>query len=207
MPGVRYEFARSDPMSSAPANKMYFLEFLAGPVYTLNFAPSFSLKLPLWYYYMGYPVNAIDGYYYSHNIEFLPILELRANNLTLTSRTIFHNTVYATIYESMEERGGYGLVLRQMLRLDYRFSKTMSFVVAEEPFWGIIEDSDAPAHVLGYWPKGFRLNRIYTGLTLRVGQSYMISPQYVYETAYESGEVVAENHYAYVTFTCVLKLF
>ena len=207
MPGIRYEFARSDPISFSPASKLYFLEFLTGPVYTVSLTPSFSLKLPLWYYYMGYPVNATDDYYYSHNIEFLPIFELKNTNLTLTSRTIFHNTIYATIYETIEERSGYGLVIRELLKLDYQFNKTVGIVIGEEPFWGIIEDSDALANVLGYWPKGFRLNRVYTGLTIRVGQSCMISPQYVYETSYDSGEVVAENHYVFITFTRVLKLF
>lgn len=207
MPGVRYEFARSDPISFAPANKLYFLELLAGPVYTIRVTPLFALKLPLWYYYMGYPVNATGDYYYSHNIEFLPIVELRANKLTLTSRTIFHNTVYASVYETVEERSGYGLVVREMLKLDYRFNETLSLVIAEEPFWGVVEDSHAPTHVLGYWPKGFRLNRVYTGFNIKVGPHYMLSPQYVYETSYDNGHVVAENHYLYITFTRVLKLF
>ena len=207
MPGVRYEFARSDPISFAPAKKLYFFELLVGPVYTIRFTPAFVLKLPLWYYYMGYPVNATDDFYYSHNIEFLPIVELKTDKLTLTSRTIFHNTIYATVYETMEERRGYGLVVREMLKLDYRFNETLSLVIAEELFWGIIEDSDAPTHVLGYWPRGFQMNRVYTGLNIRVGPHYMISPQYVYETSYDSGLVVGENHYVYVTFTRVLKLF
>ncbi len=207
MPGVRYEFARSDPLRNVSPLRFFFLEFLTGPVYTLRFTPSFALKLPLWYYYMGYPIHATDDHFYSHNIEFLPIVELKAQKLTLMSRTIFHNTFYASIYETEEQRSGYGLVVRQMIKLDYKLNDRYSLLFAEEPFWGVIEDNEAPPNILGYWAQGFRMNRIYTGVNIRLTPRFFISPQYVYETSYDSGHVVGENHYLYITFTRVLKLF
>lgn len=207
MPGCRYEFARSDPFRNVSAMRFYFLELFAGPVYTITFTPSFRLKLPLWYYYMGYPIYDTDDYYYSHNIEFLPIVELNTQKLTFVNRTIFHNTVYASIYETDELRRGYGLVLRQMLKLDYKLNERYSIFAAEELFWGVIEDKEAPPHTLGYWAHGFRMNRLYTGVNIRLTPNFLISPQYVYETLYEQSTVVSENHYLFCTFTGIVKLF
>lgn len=206
MPGGRYEFARSDPFRNVSPMRFYFLEFLTGPVYTLTFTPSFKLKLPLWYYYMGYPIQGSDDYYYSHNIELLPIVELKTQKLTFVSRTIFHNTVYASIYETDEFRRGYGLVVREMLTLDYRLNERYSLCLAEELFWGVIEDNEAPPHILGYWARGFRMNRFYTGVNFRLTPNFLISPQYVYETLYEQSTVVSENHYLFLTFTAIVKL-
>jgi hypothetical protein len=205
MPGVRYEFARSDDVGS-PAKKLYFTELLTGPVYVLRHQ-CITFKLPLWYYYMGFPVSGREDNFYSHNIEFLPIIEYRLDRLKLTSRTIFHNTVYASIYETDALRNGYGLVVRQLFRADYGINNTLSITAAEEPFFGVIEDSEASPHVLGFWPGGFRMNRLYVGIGFQVSQVLNISPQYVFETTYnDEVELTGINHYLHVTITYTLKM-
>ncbi len=205
MPGLRYEFMRDDGMDS-PAKKLYFTELLIGPVYTMRFK-DLTLKFPVWYYYMGFPVSAADDYFYSHNIEFLPIIEYRFNKVKVTSRTIFHNTVYASIYETPALRSGYGLVIRQLFRADYSISNKVSITIAEEPFFGVIEDGDAPPHALGYWPAGFRMNRLYAGWAIQLSRSLNISPQYVFETTYgDAVELTGVNHYFHFVLTWVLRL-
>lgn len=204
MPGVRYEFLRDDGMDS-PAKKLYFTELLTGPVYTMRHK-CLTLKFPLWYYYMGFPVSSADDYFYSHNIEFLPIIEYRSNRLKVTSRTIFHNTVYASIYETDALRNGYGLVVRQLFRADYSVANKVIIIFAEEPFFGVIEDGEAPPHVLGFWPAGFRMNRLYVGCAIQLKPSLTISPQYVFETTYgDDVELTGINHYFHFMLTWMLR--
>lgn len=204
MPGVRYEFARSHDVGS-PAKRLYFTELLTGPVYTFRHK-CLTFKLPVWYYHMGFPVSGTDDYFYSHNIEFLPIIEYRADKLKLTSRTIFHNTIYASIYETGALRNGYGLVVRQLFRADCSINSTLSITAAEEPFFGVIEDSEAPPHVLGFCPGGFRMNRLYLGIGLQLSQ-FSISPQYVFETTYgDEVELTGINHYIYMTVSYTLRI-
>lgn len=204
MPGMRYEFARSDDPGS-PAKNLYFTELLTGPVYVRRHK-DLVFKLPVWYYYMGFPVSGTEDHFHSHNIEFLPIIEYRMGKLKVTSRTIFHNTVYASIYETDALRNGYGLVVRQLFRADYGLNDMMSITAAEEPFFGVIEDSEAPAHVLGFWHRGFRMNRVYLGIGLQVSQ-FNISAQYVLETTYgDETELTGVNHYVHVTISYTLKM-
>jgi hypothetical protein len=205
MPGFRYEFARDDAQNS-DTKKMYFYELLTGPVFITR-ANRLTIKIPFWYYYMGFPVAGTDNYYYSHNVELLPIIEYRSNRVLFTSRTIFHNTVYASVYETDEMRKGYGLVVRQLFKLEYFLNPGLSVVCAEEPFLGVIEDGQAPAHALGYWQRGFRMNRIYLGMGIKLNQALNISPQYVFETTYgESTELTGINHYLHVMLTWVVRL-
>ena len=206
MPGFRYEFSR-DEENNGTAKKTYFYELLTGPVYIVK-GNCWTLKLPVWYYYMGFPISAQDDYFYSHNIELLPIIEFRKNRFTLSSRTIFHNTVYASIYETAHDRKGYGLVIREMIKASYSLNDDIELLVAEEPFFGVIEDSEAEVHGLGYWQKGFRMNRIYAGGTIRMSKYFSISPQYVFETNYDSdGQLASINHYLFITLSYALKLF
>lgn len=204
MPGFRYEFARSDDPSMLPAKGLYFYEFFIGPVYSRT-SGAFTFKLPVWYYYMGFPSD--NSYFYSHNIEILPILTYRTGRTTFTSRTIFHNTVYASVYETSEMRKGYSLVIRQLLQVAHCIDERTTLIIADEPFFGVIEDGEAPPSPIGFWPSGFRLNRIYAGLEYSITPRIRISPQYVLETAHDEGTVTDVNHYLFVTFTYVLRLF
>lgn len=204
MPGLRYEFARSDDPNMLPAKGVYFYEFFVGPVFTTT-SGAFTFKLPVWYYHMGFPSD--DSYFYSHNIEILPILSYCLDRTTLTSRTIFHNTIYASVYETPEIRNGYSLVVRQLLQIAYKIDERATIILADEPFFGAIKDAEAMPNPIGFWPSGFRLNRIYAGLQYSIGPRMTISPQYVFETAYDEGAVTDVNHYLFVTFSYVLKLF
>jgi hypothetical protein len=204
MPGIRYEFARANDALMRPNKELYFYELLAGPTYTKTW-DRFTIKLPLWYYYMGFPSSA--DYAYAHNIEFLPILSYRSGKLALTSRTIFHNTIYASIYETPELKKGYSLVIRQFLQVTYTMSQRFSILLADEPFFGVIEDKEAPPSPIGFWPKGFRLNRLYAGFQYKITPRMAFSPQYVLETTYDEGSVTDTNHYLFVTLSYTFKVF
>jgi len=204
MPGFRYEFARNGDQGSE-SKGLYFYEFLSGPVYSVRIH-NMTIKIPIWYYYMGFPVQATGEHYFSHNIEFLPVVSYRFKPVIITSRTIFHNTVYASVYSQDNFKNGYGLVLRQLLRLDIPVSKAITITVGEEPFFGIIEDSEAPSHPLGYWEAGFRMNRVYAGLVYRPIPRISISPQHVYESVYDSqGDLSSTNHYLFLTISYTLR--
>jgi len=204
MPGFRYEFARSDDPNMLPAKGVYFYEFFIGPVFTKT-SGAFTFKLPVWYYYMGFPSEGT--YFYSHNIEILPILSYRLGRTTLTSRTIFHNTVYASVYQTPEMRSGYSLVIRQLLQIAHEIDERTTVILADEPFFGTIEDGQAPPNPIGFWPSGFRLNRVYAGLQYRITPTIIISAQYVFETAHDEGAVTDVNQYLFITLSYVLKLF
>ena len=57
-----------------------FYEFFTGPIYINKLSDNVTFKLPMWYYYMGFPNTAgqaavrDNNYYYSHNFEFVPDL-------------------------------------------------------------------------------------------------------------------------------------
>jgi hypothetical protein len=198
MPGLRYEFTRTDDPSLRPNKEFYFYELLTGPTWTKR-CGRITLRIPLWYYYMGFP--SPDEYFYAHNIEFLPILSYRSGKLGLTSRTIFHNTIYASVYDTSKLKTGYSLVIRQLLQVAYSVDQQWSIMVADEPFFGVIEDEEAPPSAIGFWPKGFRLNRLYAGFQYRISPRIAITPQYVLETAYDDGSRTDTNHYLFVTFS------
>jgi hypothetical protein len=206
MPGFRYEFSRKVENNGA-ARKAYFYELLTGPVYIIKNDP-WIFKFPVWYYYMGFPVVLQDDYYFSHNMEFLPTVEFHSSDFTLISRTIFHNTIYASIYEQEKDRKGYGLVVREMIKVSYRLSNNVNLLIAEEPFFGVIEDSEASIHPLGYWQNGFRMNRLYAGCNIRISNHLSLLPQYIFETNYDTdGHLDAVNHYLFLTVAYTLKFF
>jgi hypothetical protein len=203
MPGIRYEFARSDALVR-PKNEFYFYELFTGPTYTKTWN-RFTMQLPIWYYYMGFP--SPDAYAYSHNIEFLPIFIYRWERFSLTSRTIFHNTIYASVYETSAQKKGYSLVIRQLLQLGYTINQRFSMLLAEEPFFGVIEDDGAPPSPIGFWSKGLKLNRLYAGFQYKITPAIVISPHYVLETAYDAGKLTDTNHYLFVTLSYTHKFF
>jgi hypothetical protein len=93
------------------------------------------------------------------------------------------------------------------MRLDVPVTRKITAIAGEEPFFGVIEDAEAPPHPLGFWEQGFRMNRIYAGFSVRPVKRLSISPQYVYETTYDSeGHVSATNHYFFLTIAYVLQV-
>lgn len=202
MPGVRWEFARSADLGAA-ARGVYFYEFFVGPAYAHNWG-DLTVKFPIWYYYTGYPSST--AYEYAHNIEFLPTINYRLGRLSLTSRTIFHNTVYASVYETSAQRQGYGLVIRQLFEATYSLSQNLALSMGEEPFFGVVEDQEAPPSMIGFWPAGFRLNRIYAGLRYQLTRGLSLSPRYVLETAYAEGALTDVNHYLFLTLSAAIGM-
>lgn len=67
---------------------------------------------------------------------------------------------------------------------------------------------EASPNPIGYWQKGFRMNRIYAGCKFNFTPFLSFSPQYVFETNYDyDGYLSAVNHYAHVTLSYTVKLF
>lgn len=202
MPGYRYELAR-DP---GPTKDHYMNELFVGPTY-VHRSGNFTAKLSLWYYYIGYPIRAKDDYVFSHNVELIPKLEWQLGALTLSSRTIFHNTVYATVYARDDWRRGFGLVVREMLQAKWQAFAKVALVLAEEPFFGVIEDAEAPSSGAGYWARGLRLNRIYAGFEWRPWPQLALTPMYVFETTHQDGHVAEIGHYGFLTASYAWKAF
>lgn len=205
MPGIRYEVSRS----IGPTKKHYLNELFAGPTFIYKSEP-ITFRLAGWYYYTGFPdsVNPNGNYYYTHSLELIPIVEYKTGAFTFTTRTIFHNTIYASIYATSKERNGYGLVIRELLQAKYDISKELGFGLADEPFFGVIEDKDASTKPAGYWEHGLRLNRVYVGPEWRATPQITVTPQYVFETRHEDNVGVAEvGHYLFLTVSFVAKTF
>lgn len=209
-----YEFSRTnDP--GKDEKETYFYEFFAGPVYSMRFG-NLTLKLPLWYYYQGFPVKAIDKYYYSHNIEFLPILEYKYNRWKLWNRVIFHNKIYSSFYDTSDQRKGYSLLVREYLRVEYSLTDKFRVMVGDEIFQGIIEDDDTVDSTPdplggpgGFEKKGFALNRFYAGFGYSFTPSFSVTPMYMYQTAHfgRHNKVTEKDHYLFITLSYVLKLY
>jgi hypothetical protein len=207
MPGLRGEFNRN----GSTAKDTYLYELFTGPVYIAR-KGAVTFKLPLWYYYMGYPNKAADTYAFSHNFEVVPTVEYRYKNWTFIDRVILHNTFYASVYSTEKERSGYGLVLRELVQANYSVNKNLTLILADEPFFGVIEDKDTTVAAngggAGYWGKGFRLNRVYAGFNYAFSPSLSISPQYVFETTYDTrGKQTEIDHYVYLTLSYAWKLY
>jgi len=225
MPGHRFEFYRgADPKSSA--KETFLWELFAGPIYIQKF-DSFTFKLPLWYYYMGFPIDGNDKKpkvpgeerFWSHNIEVVSIFEFNLDALKITSRTIFHNKVYAqnSAYTTANQKKGHSLLIRQMLMLEYALTPMFSALLGDEIFVGVKEDGGTKDLAGGkfrgepfYERKGFSENRLHAGFNIKFSPEISLSPQYVYDTTYlpESGYLLtSRNHYIMLTLNYVLKLY
>lgn len=220
MPGHRYEYYRHDGMSYGT----FMYELFVGPVYIKKF-DKLTFKLPVWYYYMGFDLkeSALDDYLYSHNIEVLPIFEYKVGKATLISRTIFHNKVYANnkFYDEAKDKKGYSLLLRELIRINYPITDSIVFTIADEIFYGLIEDdgtNDAddnagPFKLVGepfYAQESFNKNRFYTGFVFKFTPFVSLSTQYIYETNYivdDDYKLKDRNHYAFFTLNYVMKLY
>lgn len=203
LPGVRYELERS---GDAEAKRHYLDELFIGPNFSAKFG-DLSVKASLWYYYTGYPNRLTDTYESTHNLELVPAVEYKLGRWTFADRVILHNTFYASVYEP-GQRFGYGLVARNLLLAKYAATENVTLLAGVEPFLGVIEDRDAKPHPIGYWQHGLRLNRVYAGFDWKATREFSLSPQYVYETAYDlEGRLAERGHYLFVTASYVAKLF
>jgi hypothetical protein len=214
MPGVRYEVSRS----RGDAVNYYMNELFVGPSLIHKTGPV-TLKLGTWYYYTGYPnsvstpAGAEPSYHYQHSFELIPTVDYKAGDFTFTSRTIFHNTFYASAYKTptANHAPGFGTVIRELVQAKYDVSKLIGLIAADEPFFGVIEDSDTKdmkLNAIGFWKSGFRMNRVYLGVELRPVAGLSLLPEYVFETLNgEDGTVIVSSHYLFLTAAFTYKAY
>jgi hypothetical protein len=208
MPGIRYEVSRSKGESPG----YYMNELFLGPTFMHKVGPV-TLKLGTWYYYTGYPnTGATKSYYYQHSFELIPIVDYKVGDFTFTSRTIFHNTFYSSIYKPNSDlTSGFGTVLRELIQVKYDVSKPLGIIVADEPFFGLIPDGDTKDLKLnpyGFWKTGYRMNRVYAGVELRPLPGMSVTPQYVFETFNgDDGSVALSSHYLFLTVAYTYKAY
>jgi len=215
MPGIRYEL--SDNLEDTGGVTMY--ELFAGPMYMHRFG-ALRIKVPLWYYYMGFPIVAKDesgkdDYFDSHNLELIPILDYSWGPLTLTSRSIFHNKLHArnAAFKTDSQRNGYSLLLRQMIQLSYALTPKVALTLADEVFLGLVEDDETNDIKKGepfFERQGFSMNRLYAGAMLAIIPGVSVAPQYVLETHHDpdnDSELTRIRHYLFVTINGVVSLF
>jgi len=202
MPGLRIEAARS---GDKDALGHYMDEVFVGSNYHQRLGPV-SMTLSLWYYFAGFDV--LKDYAATHNLEFIPTFSLRLGRLSLASRTIFHNTFYSGAYTETSDRHGYGLVVRQLIKVGFSLSRALNIFVASEPFFGVIEDADAKPLLLGFWSRGFHMHRLYAGVALRLASGLVLVPQAIYETRVdETGAIDQHGYYLFMTLAYHLVLF
>jgi len=239
MPGARSEFARSREGKAG----LQFLELFFGPNYTYRRGP-LTLKGSLWYYYMGYPQRGrmkeqSDGslacstmpigtstactstYNASHNLEIIPSAEYRWGRWSIYDRIIFHNTFYADVYNTADQRLGWGTVLRELVQGRFAVTDRLGAFLMDEVFIGIIEDGDtsglkndkgaSTGYVpTGYWKNGFRANRTYVGIDYKVTPNFTISPMYMVEVMMnptDSTDVTDISHNLFVIATITASTF
>jgi len=212
MPGLRYELSDSE----ADAAGVAMHELFAGPFYSHDWG-DLKLTLPLWYYYMGFPVG--DDDYRSHNIELIPILRYQASDtLALASRTILHNKIHASnpVFTEDSQRLGYSLLVREMLTVELAPAALngLSLLASEEVFVGVVEDAETAGTVKGepfFAKRGFSMNRVYLGAKKgwKLGDGPLrlaVTPQYVLESHHDPSADAALTklrHYAFVTVQVV----
>jgi hypothetical protein len=168
------------------------------------------------------------SYNFSHNLEIIPAVEYRWGRWSFYDRIIFHNTFYADFYSSdvntdtlklsvADQRLGWGTVLRELLQARYAVNDRLGVLLADEAFFGIIEDSDtskiaagAGYQTLGYWKDGFRQNRVYLGIDYKVTPALTVTPMYMLEMDVDklsSADVTDVSHNLFVIVTYVAKMF
>jgi hypothetical protein len=212
MPGARYELHDSE----AEAGGVVMHELFTGPFWTHGFG-KLKLTLPLWYYYMGFPVG--EETFRSHNIELIPILRYPLGEvMALQSRTILHNKIHASnpVFTEDSQRWGHSLLLREMLTLELAppALKGWSLLLSEEVFVGLLEDAETAGLAKGepfFEKRGLSMNRVYLG----AGRGWkvegkpvrvVLTPQYVLESHHDPDDGAALTklrHYAFLTVQIV----
>src|ERR1700690_429822 len=184
--------------------------------------------------------NCQSTYSFSHNLEIIPAAEYRIGRWSIYDRVIFHNTFYADVYNTdfvsptdpafklsvADQRWGWGTVLRELIQGRYALTDRLGVLLADELFFGIIEDSDTSklfklaadgtTHVAsgysapGYWKDGFRYNRTYVGIDFKVTPALTVAPMYMMEigvSPVDSGDVTDIAHNLFVVVTYVAKMY
>ncbi|MGQ9843416.1 MAG: DUF2490 domain-containing protein [Spirochaetota bacterium] len=215
-----YEYERQNDPGKVE-KKTFFYEVFTGPTYTMRF-DNLTVKLPLWYYYQGFPTRAEvsptqkDEFYYSHNIEFLPIVEYKIGKIKLWNRIIFHNKVYSTnpTYTTSSLKKGYSLLIREYFRVEYSITDQLAVMIGDEIFQGIIDDNETKDITKsplspGFEYGGFSQNRIYVGFSYKITPTIILTPMYMYQTQYfkTGNKLTEQDHYLFTTLTFLFKTF
>lgn len=212
MPGLRYELADSEGEAGGVAMHELFI----GPFYKHKW-DRLSLTVPLWFYWMNFPVG--EDRYLSYNVELIPILRCQLRDgLALSSRTILHNKVYAAnpVFTGTHQPWGYSLLVREMLTVELAPAalKGLALLASEEVFYGLIEDAETADVAKGepfFEKRGFSMNRVYLGVKKgwKIGggpSGFSLTPQYVLESHHDPSDGAAltrVRHYAFVTVQLV----
>jgi hypothetical protein len=183
--------------------------------------------------------NCQSTYAFSHNLEIIPAAEYRIGRWSIYDRVILHNTFYADVYNAdfvsptdptfkmsvADQRWGWGTVLRELIQGRYALTDRLGVLLADELFFGIIEDSDTSKLFKanadgtttktgyipsGYWKSGLRYNRTYVGIDFKVTPALTVAPMYMLEVglnAIDSGDVTDVAHNLFVVVTYVAKMF
>ncbi len=212
MPGHRWEFSRNGAPNAT--SDTYFQELFIGPTLTMKLSDSLKFKLPVWYYYMGFPNRFNGTYRFSHNLEILPIFEYKLDaNLMISSRSIFHNTFFTSMNGS-----GWSTLLREMILINYTLSPTCTIFAGNEIFIGLLTDGTyAGAYGPGFSPSGIDENRVIAGFTYKLTPEISITPQYIYSNTWPATAGVGNSaiagvpslsaHNFYLTVGYTMKCF
>lgn len=211
MPGYRYEFSREQDGKSLDEKKNFYNELFLGPVYSTMLG-KVRFSMPIWYYYMAFPdAEKPEDYTDAHNLAIVPVFAYKMDRFIFVSRTILHNTFYASVQkEALNEKAeGYGLLWRQMLLVNYAVTKKVIVYGGDEIWVGAIENKDVTPHPTGYFPSGLARNRVIGGMKFIINKEFSIAPEYIYETWYgvyddlipslEKNKVWMKNHYIKLT--------
>ena len=224
MPGHRYEFF-DDTQVDDEGRGNQFYEFFTGPIFITKLNDNVTFKLPIWYYYMGFPniaqkpaTRRDNDYFYSHNLEVVPIFEVRLGSLTIANRIILHNKLYANnaVYTEEAQRRGWSLLMREMVTLTYSLTDSFALTMGDEVFIGLVEDrgtNEIRGAAIGepfFEQNGFSMNRFYAGFIYKFTPFVNVVPQYILETLHNPSddyEFYKKGHYLFVTINYALKLY
>jgi len=156
-------------------------------------------------------------YNFSHNLEIIPSVEYRWGRWSIYDRVIFHNTFYADVYSTPDQRLGWGTVLRELLQGRFAVTDRFGISLSDEVFLGILEDGDTSSIAggkgyiaPGYWKDGFRANRTYLGFDYKVTPNFTIAPMYMVEVMLnptDSTDVTDIAHTLFVVATVTASTF
>jgi hypothetical protein len=164
-----------------------------------------------------YEHGCTSTYNASHNLEIIPSAEYRWGRWSIYDRIIFHNTFYADVYDTADQRLGWGTVLRELLQGRFAVTDRLGVFLMDEVFIGIIEDGDTSSiasgggyKTAGYWKHGFRANRTYLGIDYKVTPNFTITPMYMVEAMMnptDSTDVTDISHNLFVIATITASTF
>jgi hypothetical protein len=206
MPGFKHEFARS---SGTPIGTFLY-EFFAGPAFNYK-SEIFLLKIPLWYYYLGFPNNSDGSFSGNQNVAFIPEIIFFCKNWSFGFRLFFHNTFYSDskIYTTESQRAGYSLLITEKIEIGYKVNDWIKLILADELFTGAIPDTEAaPTSGSGFYRQGLTKNKFYAGVVWTFSSRTRFSTQYVLEANFDQNMRTSQiDHQIYLIISHSIRLY